>query len=387
MKIIPLSLYIHLPWCVQKCPYCDFNSHTLQTALPEEAYIQALLVDLKADYVRLQQVQDERPLHSIFLGGGTPSLFSPQAFQTLFTGIKTLFEFSSDIEITLEANPGAIEHHAFEGFREAGINRLSLGVQSLQESKLKALGRIHGSSEALAAIESAKKAGFDNFNLDIMHGLPDQTPEEALTDLKMALLTEPTHFSWYQLTLEPNTLFYKQPPILPNDEITWEIEQQGQAYLASQGYQQYEVSAYCKPQQESRHNLNYWQFGDYVGIGAGAHGKITNSHTGEISRTWKIKHPTQYLKAAQRQESFLGAGTVESIETKALPFEFMLNALRLNRPTSLDLFEERTGLKKTVLDHVLKRAEQKQLIIVQEGEIIKTSLGARFLNNLIELFL
>jgi putative oxygen-independent coproporphyrinogen III oxidase len=387
MEIIPLSLYIHTPWCIRKCPYCDFNSHTLKNELPEQEYIQALLSDLKIDYLRLQKNGDGRPLHSIFIGGGTPSLFSPKAFKTLFTGISQLFEIPNNIEITLEANPGAIEYHSFEGFREAGINRLSLGVQSLQDDKLKALGRIHTAEEAIEAINLAKKAGFDNFNLDIMHGLPNQNLDDALYDLKTALALKPTHFSWYQLTLEPNTLFYKQPPVLPNDEITWEIQQKGQAYLASQGYAQYEVSAYCQPNKACEHNLNYWNFGDYLGIGAGAHGKITNLNTGEIRRSWKKKNPSDYLKTAKNGQNFLGNDTLEIISATELPFEFMLNALRLNRPTPLALFEARTGLQQDNIKNLLTLAEHKGLIVVQKDEIIKTALGEHFMNNLIELFL
>jgi putative oxygen-independent coproporphyrinogen III oxidase len=386
MEIIPLSLYIHTPWCIKKCPYCDFNSHTLKTNLEEEDYIKALLADLKIEHDKLIQEGDERPLHSIFIGGGTPSLFSPEAFKVLFKGIADLFTLPPNIEITMEANPGAIEHHAFEGFLEAGINRLSLGIQSLQNDKLKSLGRIHGAEEAIRAVELAKKAGFTNFNLDIMHGLPNQTIEDALYDLKTALALKPTHFSWYQLTLEPNTLFYKQPPVLPSDDITWEIQQQGQAYLAANGYKQYEVSAYSQINKECQHNLNYWFFGDYLGIGAGAHGKITNINTGKIFRTWKKKNPTDYLKAAENQASFLGA-EMELVSKKELPFEFMLNALRLNQTIPLSLFEDRTGLSREDIGPFLKLAEAQNLIVLHQDDIIKTSLGNRFLNNLIELFL
>ncbi len=374
---IPLSLYIHIPWCVRKCPYCDFNSHALKGNLPEPEYVAALLADLAMDYPLVAG----RKLHSIFIGGGTPSLFSPESFVTLFAGIKNYFELDN-IEITLEANPGTVEQARFEGFRAAGINRLSLGIQSLQDDKLKTLGRIHSASEAIKAVEIAKLAGFDNFNLDIMFGLPDQSIDDAMYDLKTALALQPTHFSWYQLTLEPNTLFHAKPPVLPMDDAIWEMQEQGQAYLQTQGFQQYEISAYAKPGKQCQHNMNYWLFGDYLGIGAGAHGKMIQGSG--IQRTWKIKNPRDYLNG-HTKHNFMGG--IEIIQNKDLPFEFMLNALRLNQNIPLDLFTDRTGLSAEVLKQNLDLAVQKGFLSIHNNYLTKTELGTRFLNDLIVLFL
>jgi oxygen-independent coproporphyrinogen-3 oxidase len=378
---IPLSLYIHIPWCVRKCPYCDFNSHALRKPIPEKEYIDALLTDLANDYPLVKN----RQLHSIFIGGGTPSLFKPASFATLLAGIKNYFELTPNLEITLEANPGTVEQDSFSGFREAGINRLSLGIQSLQDEKLKALGRIHSAEEAIRAVEIAKQAGFDNFNLDLMHGLPKQTLSDALYDLETALSLNPTHLSWYQLTLEPNTLFYKQPPVLPNDDLRWEIQEQGQKILANCGYAQYEVSAYAQPEKQCQHNLNYWLFGDYLGIGAGAHGKITDLSSGEIRRISKHKQPRDYLQAAEKNTSFIA--DTQIVEPKEISFEFMLNTLRLNQSIPLSLFTERTGMKVSLLKDSLQQAQDQGLIRIENEHIIKTELGSRFLNNLIELFL
>ena len=278
----PLALYIHIPWCVRKCPYCDFNSHAAGPTLPEEEYVDALLADLDAD---LQHVHG-RPLTSIFFGGGTPSLFSDRALGRLLEGVERRVAFAGDIEITLEANPGTFEQAKFKGYRSLGINRLSIGVQSFQEAKLKALGRIHNGDEAIRAADMARAAGFDNFNLDLMHGLPEQSIEDALFDLRTAISQGPTHLSWYQLTMEPNTVFWSQPPELPEDDLLWDIQEAGQALLAAEGYAQYEVSAYARPGKQARHNLNYWTFGDFLGIGAGAHAKLSTP-AGRIQRTWK----------------------------------------------------------------------------------------------------
>ena len=281
-QLPPLALYIHIPWCVRKCPYCDFNSHAASPTLPEEEYVDALLADLDQD---LHAVHG-RELSSIFFGGGTPSLFSAQALGRLLKGVEQRIRFAPDIEITLEANPGTFEQEKFTAYRALGINRLSIGIQSFQEQKLKALGRIHNGDEAIRAAGMARQAGFDNFNLDLMHGLPDQSLDDALGDLRQAIAMKPTHLSWYQLTLEPNTVFWNQPPVLPEDDTLWDIQEAGQALLAEHGYAQYEVSAYAQPGRAARHNLNYWSFGDFIGIGAGAHGKLSHPD-GRILRTWK----------------------------------------------------------------------------------------------------
>jgi oxygen-independent coproporphyrinogen-3 oxidase len=290
MPVLPLSLYIHLPWCVQKCPYCDFNSHALKKALPEKEYLNCLLQDLEHD---LETFNIDRPLHSIFIGGGTPSLFSPASFEYLLNEISKKICLPAGIEITMEANPGTVEHAAFRDYQTAGINRVSLGIQSFQNDKLKRLGRIHSSEEAQKAIETVQ-ASFENFNLDLMFGLPNQTIEDGLYDLTTGLAFQPTHLSWYQLTLEANTIFYKNPPALPSDEIIWMLQEQGQALLKQHGYHQYEISAYSKTDSQCKHNLNYWRFGDYLGTGAGAHGKITLSPN-EVIRTRKIKQPQSYM--------------------------------------------------------------------------------------------
>ena len=283
----PLSLYIHIPWCIRKCPYCDFNSHRAEADLPERGYITARLDDLDVDRAGVQG----RRIETIFLGGGTPSLFSAEAISQLLEGVRQRVVLAADAEITLEANPGTAEAGKFRGFRQAGVNRLSLGLQSFNDAQLQRLGRIHGRAEALRAVELARAAGIDNLNLDLMFGLPGQTAEEGLADIRTAIDLQPEHVSYYQLALEPNTVFHKYPPRLPEDEAIWSIQQAGQAMLAEQGYRQYEVSAYARPGRRCRHNLNYWHFGDYLGIGAGAHGKITRMHTGEIIRTAKIRHP------------------------------------------------------------------------------------------------
>jgi len=393
----PLSLYIHIPWCVQKCPYCDFNSHgvdrfkaatdTPQDAgLPEKAYIAALMRDLDADLAGVQG----RPLVSIFFGGGTPSLFSPEAIGEILTGVETRIPFADDIEITLEANPGTVEQARFEGYRAAGVNRLSIGIQSFDPEQLKRLGRIHNNEDAIRAAESARKAGFTRFNLDLMHGLPNQTQAEALKDLQQAIDLQPDHLSWYQLTLEPNTAFYQAPPVLPDDDTLWEIQQAGQALIAQAGYQQYEVSAYAKSGSEARHNLNYWQFGDYLGIGAGAHGKITwGHHKGglEIVRTSKQRHPKQYLKALDA----VSQRTV--LEQKDLPLEFLMNALRLKQGVDESLYPQRTGLTLVSLSPGLEQL-QGQGLMVQNEQMAKraprlatTDEGFTYLNAVLEAFL
>jgi putative oxygen-independent coproporphyrinogen III oxidase len=374
--ILPkLGLYIHFPWCAKKCPYCDFNSHTLKEQLPEQDYIQALLTDLTQDlpYVK------GRELNTIFMGGGTPSLFSPASLQQLLAEIGQRINFASDIEITLEANPGSVEQTKFQAYFTAGINRLSLGIQSLQDDKLAALGRIHNAHSAYNAVVAAKQAGFINFNIDLMFGLPAQSLDDALHDLSAALSLAPTHLSWYQLTLEPNTLFYHRPPPLPADDMLWEFQQQGQHLLKSHGYEQYEVSAYAKSGKQCRHNRNYWEFGDYLGIGAGAHSKLTLSD-GQVMRMSKLKHPKAYLMNPSPAEQ-------KFVAKQDLGFEFMLNYLRLKQAFTWQLFEQQTLLDRNSLAAPLQLAELKGLVTINPQGFTVTDLGWQFLNDLLELFL
>ena len=293
----PLALYVHIPWCVRKCPYCDFNSHAAGPNLPEDEYVAALLADLDQDLAQAQG----RELTSIFFGGGTPSLFSASALGRILEGVERRIGFAGDIEITLEANPGTFEQAKFSAYRRLGINRLSIGVQSFQSAQLKALGRIHDGDEAIRAADMARAAGFDNFNLDLMHGLPGQDVAAALDDLRTAIAQAPTHLSWYQLTMEPNTVFWNQPPELPEDDTLWDIQEAGQALLAEHGFVQYETSAYARDNQRARHNLNYWTFGDFLGIGAGAHAKLSSAD-GQVRRSWKTTSSTTYRLLALRIE-------------------------------------------------------------------------------------
>ncbi len=374
---IPLSLYIHIPWCVRKCPYCDFNSHALRDSLPEEEYIAKLLADLRSH----QSDWQNRAIQSIFIGGGTPSLFSASAYRQLFKGLHQYLDLTSGIEITLEANPGASETERFFGYREAGINRLSLGVQSWDPAKLQRLGRIHNDEQAAAAITMAKQAGFSNFNIDIMHGLPQQSLVEALADLEKTIACQPTHISWYQLTLEPNTYFHRFPPALPDDETLWEIQEQGQRCLRAAGFQQYEVSAYCRDENYARHNLNYWQFGDYIGIGAGAHSKITHAGDGSIWRFWKVKNPRDYLN----QQSILDGQ--RQIPADELLLEFLMNALRLRQKIPLSLITARTGLTYETIYQKLLTISNPDLLVLDQEYVAVTSLGYRFLNELLTNFM
>ena len=373
----PLALYIHIPWCVRKCPYCDFNSHTASPVLPEEEYVDALLADLDQD---LHAVYG-RELSSIFFGGGTPSLFSAAALGRLLKGVEQRIPFAPGIEITLEANPGTFEQEKFSAYRALGINRLSIGIQSFQQAKLSALGRIHNGDEAIRAAGMARLAGFDNFNLDLMHGLPDQSLDDALDDLRQAISLKPTHLSWYQLTLEPNTVFWNQPPVLPEDDTLWDIQEAGQALLAEHGYAQYEVSAYAQPGKAARHNLNYWSFGDFIGIGAGAHGKLSHPD-GRIVRTWKTRLPKDYLNPAknfQAGEKYLG--------DDELPFEFLMNALRLTEGVAAELYPQRTGLTLQSLAQGRREAEQSGLLQVEPSRLAATERGQLFLNDLLQKFL
>lgn len=374
--MIPLSLYIHIPWCIRKCPYCDFNSHKSPEILPELNYVQALVDDLKSDLNRFEM----RTISSIFIGGGTPSLFSAEAYHRLFDELKKMIPFAQDIEITMEANPGSVEQQRFTEYRQLGINRLSLGIQSFNPHHLKRLGRIHDDNQAHAAIESARKAGFDNLNLDIMHGLPNQSITEGIEDLRTALSYQPEHFSWYQLTIEPNTVFYKENPPLPSEDDSFFLEQQGLELLKEAGLLRYEISAFSQVGKQAQHNLNYWLFGDYLGIGAGAHGKITTAEG--ILRTRKHRQPKDYLDT---EKNFLAH--IESVETQELIFEFMLNTTRLEQNIPLELFAERTGLDIKLLLPQLKLAQKKNLITLTNTHWQVTDFGRRFTNNLQSLFL
>ncbi|SEL17517.1 radical SAM family heme chaperone HemW [Pseudomonas agarici] len=376
-QLPPLALYIHIPWCVRKCPYCDFNSHAASPVLPEQAYVDALLADLDQNLLAVHG----RELSSIFFGGGTPSLFSAQALGRLLKGVEARIPFASDIEITLEANPGTFEQEKFVAYRQLGINRLSIGIQSFQAAKLKALGRIHTGDEAMRAADMARRAGFDNFNLDLMHGLPDQSLEDALGDLRQAIALKPTHLSWYQLTLEPNTVFWNQPPTLPEDDTLWDIQEAGQALLAEHGYTQYEVSAYAQSGRAARHNLNYWRFGDFIGIGAGAHGKLSHPD-GRIVRTWKTRLPKDYLNPAKSFQ----AGE-KALSNDELPFEFLMNALRLTEGVDAILFAQRTGLSLDRLHEGRAEAEQNGLLQVEPTRLAATARGQLFLNDLLQYFL
>lgn len=379
----PLSLYIHTPWCVRKCPYCDFNSHEPQSqTLPEAAYLDALLKDLDGDLA----LAAGREIHTIFIGGGTPSLLSPAFYQRLFKAIQQRLAFSPAIEITLEANPGTTEQARFIGYREAGINRLSLGTQSFQPSQLEALGRIHGAREAISAVGQARAAGFDNINIDLMHGLPGQTPELALADIDQALALKPDHLSWYQLTLEPNTAFHSRPPVLPEEEALWDIQELGHERLEQAGFTRYEISAYATPGRQSRHNLNYWQFGDYLGIGAGAHGKLTlidsNGHW-HIERRWKTRQPEAYLRRTDDPRGFL-AGK-QPIDIDELPLEFAMNALRLTEGVALSTWSAHTGQPKEVLFSRLQSASKKGLLMEMPEKLRASPQGLLFLNELLAL--
>ena len=376
---IPLSLYIHMPWCVRKCPYCDFNSHAVpdgKLSLDlEQEYLQALVEDLK---IQVDFAQG-RHIHSVFIGGGTPSLISAKAYQWLFTQLKSLIPFEDGCEITLEANPGTVEHDPFAGYLDAGINRLSIGVQSFNTDHLKKLGRIHSNDDAVNAIHLAKEAGFARVNVDLMHGLPEQTLEQALYDLKLAVENGATHVSWYQLTIEPNTVFFRTQPILPLDDVLEEIQAQGEAYLTAQGFVNYEVSAWRK-EKPSAHNLNYWQFGDYLAIGAGAHGKVTQPDG--VYRFQKTRLPKDYLaKVPAEHVQF------KRIEADDMPFEFMMNALRLNQGVDAKLYAERTGLSLAGLDEILSSLRARKLMVDDQTRISCTEQGHVFLNSVLEEFL
>ncbi len=378
----PLALYLHFPWCVRKCPYCDFNSHTLQQELPQQAYLDALLADLEAQRAQI----GERPILTVFMGGGTPSLFTPEALRQLLSEVRDRLDLPAEAEVTLEANPGTIERGRFAEYRAAGINRVSLGAQSFDPAMLERLGRIHSAQETHLAVQELRAAGLDNFNLDLMYALPGQDLEGALADLRTAIELEPAHLSHYQLTMEPGTVFGGRPPAgLPDDELAYEMQRLCQAELARAGYAQYETSAYARPGAQCQHNLNYWNFGDYLGVGAGAHGKITEAGSGAITRTVREREPRRYLSRGHS-----GSPPTTAVPAKELPFEFMMNALRLVGGFERTLFEARTGQEWQVVAAPIKRLEARGLLLASPGGAdtwAPTELGRRFLNDLIAEFL
>lgn len=375
----PLALYVHIPWCVRKCPYCDFNSHRAAAALPVDDYVAALLADLDRDAA----MAEGRTIGSVFFGGGTPSLFPPEAIARILDGAAARVPFAPDAEVTLEANPGTIEHGRFDGYRAAGVNRLSIGVQSFDDGSLRRIGRIHGGDEAKRAVALAREAGFDDVNVDLMYALPGQTAESALADLDAALALGPTHLSHYQLTLEPNTEFAKRPPALPDDEVVAAIEDAAEARLGAAGFAHYETSAYARPGRRCRHNLNYWTFGDYLGIGAGAHGKLTRPD-GRILRTTKIRAPQHYLGRWASGQAF---GNVAAVPPSERPYEFMLNALRLAEGFDLGLFRDRTGLDPAEIAAPLATGIARGWLARDGDHVAPTVLGRRFLNDVIQLFM
>ena len=378
LALPPLTLYIHIPWCVQKCPYCDFNSHALKQEAQEEEYVTALLDDLDSEL----DVVAGRRLAAIFIGGGTPSLFSAAAIERLLSGVAQRIPFDADIEITMEANPGTVEAGRFAAYQAAGVNRISIGIQSFNPQHLKALGRIHDPAQAIAAAQQAASLSLRSFNLDLMHGLPGQSLEQALEDLAQAIALAPPHLSWYQLTIEPNTAFGARPPKLPEEEILWEIQERGHQLLLAAGYHQYEISAYAKPGYQCQHNLNYWRFGDYIGIGCGAHGKLTGPASGAVQRRVKIKHPKGYLDPAR---PYLDEQW--QVPADELPFEYMMNRLRLFEAVPKAEFTARTGLDPAVMDTQLQSAMAKGLLLDAGSCWQITPLGHRYLNGLLELFL
>ena len=379
--MIPIGLYIHIPWCEKKCPYCDFNSHEIKrnkfTHKNNKEYLNALFDDI--DYEVVQQ-NSKVKINSIFIGGGTPSLMPPQFYFELFEKLRRSFDFTQDVEVTLEANPGAVDINHFKGFKQVGINRLSIGCQSFSDAQLNSLGRVHKSCDIYTAYEAARKSGFENINLDLMHGLPDQSVEQGITDLRKAIALSPEHISWYQLTIEQNTIFHKTPPILPEENILINLFERGDLLLKEQGYNQYEVSAYSRENNICAHNLNYWQFGDYIGIGAGAHGKITQVN-GEVIRKWKTRMPEDYITKKNKLSGH------QIIKTDNLPSEFMMNALRLNQGFTEYLYENRTGLKFINIKKIINSLILKGLIQKNKSFYNTTSKGKLFLDDLLVNFL
>jgi putative oxygen-independent coproporphyrinogen III oxidase len=376
----PLSLYVHIPWCVRKCPYCDFNSHEARNGIPEGRYIEALLADLEQDLPAAWG----RPVDSVFLGGGTPSLFAPESIERLLGGIRARLTLQPAAEITLEANPGTVDRERFQGFREAGVNRLSIGVQSFQPELLEGIGRIHNAREAIRAAEAAHYAGFDNFNLDLMFGLPGQTVPQALADLHTAADLEPPHLSWYELTVEPNTWFHRHPPALPDEDTLADLQDAGIQVLESRGFRRYEVSAWARNGKACRHNLNYWRFGDYLGIGAGAHGKLTDTARQAIVRSTRIRHPQHYLDA--RQDGGFVSRRVELAPADAI-LEFVMNALRLDEGFTPELFTRHTGLPASALEPGLQAALESGLLERAADTLRASRRGRRYLNELLQYWM
>ena len=373
----PLSLYVHIPWCVKKCPYCDFNSHT-SNSIDEKKYLDALMADLENDLKTI----NSRPIQSVFFGGGTPSIFSPDTIHNIIDGAKKRIAFDDTVEITMEANPGTFEQKNFSEFKAAGINRLSIGIQSFNDQHLKNIGRIHDARQARSAIDTAQDAGFDNINLDLMFGLPEQSIDHAIKDIETACSKNVQHISHYQLTIEANTFFHKHPPVTPDMEELWEMQSHCHEVLSEQNFQQYEVSAFSKPDRQCKHNLNYWNFGDYIGIGAGAHGKLTEISTGKIIRRWKRRQPENYMQNAASNPV---SGESE-IKPNELIFEFLLNALRLKNGISYETFERNTGLERKLLTNACVGVDA-ELLIMDDSGIRTSDRGYRFLNDVLEQFL
>lgn len=382
LMLPPLSLYVHIPWCVQKCPYCDFNSHGQKGNIPEHDYIQHLLTDLRQDLSRYAESIQGRPLVSIFIGGGTPSLFSAEGIRDLLKGIQCALPFAENIEITLEANPGTVEAARFKGYVDAGVTRISMGIQSFSDEKLRALGRIHNSQEAKSAVRFAQdllEHGLKSFNLDLMHGLPNQTVEQALDDLRQAIALNSPHLSWYQLTIEPNTMFAYRPPTLPDDDALWDIFEQGHQLLSAAGYQQYETSAYAKPNFQCQHNLNYWRFGDYLAIGCGAHGKLSFTD-GRIIRFSKTKHPKGYMSGDYLYEE-------KNVPETERAFEFFMNRFRLLEVVPKNEFTWLTGLPESAVKNEIVWALENGYLCETDQYWQVTEQGKLFLNELLEKFL
>ena len=375
----PLSLYIHVPWCERKCPYCDFNSYAIHDRIPEIDYINALLDDLDNEITCLEN----RPIHTVFIGGGTPSLFSPEAIERLLSGVQSKLVMPADIEITLEANPGTVDQEKLSEFHDIGINRLSIGVQSFNDEVLRRIGRSHDGRMAACAAEMAHAAGFDNINLDLMYGLPGQSTTRSRDDIKTAIQLAPSHLSVYELTIEPNTLFHARRPVLPQEDIVYAMQVTVNKILLDHGYTHYEISAYARPGRPCKHNINYWEFGDYLGIGAGAHSKLTHSALGAIRRRRKPKQPARYVSAVRTGVS---ARHEYSLTPEDATFEFMLNALRLVKGFDLSLYCERTGLRQDTLETGLSLASQKGLLRVEDTRVMPTPMGHRFLNDTTLLF-
>ena len=380
LEIPPLSVYVHLPWCVRKCPYCDFNSHAIEGEVPEKRYVAGLLQDLATQVPPVAG----RNVHSIFFGGGTPSLFSADAIERILTGVRAALTVAGDVEITLEANPGTVERGRFSDYRAAGINRISLGGQSFNPRHLASLGRIHSTDDTRAAAAELHAAGIENFNIDLMYGLPGQSVAESLADVEAAIELKPSHLSHYQLTLEPGTVFFHRPPPLPDDDATWEMQLRCQELIDSQGFTQYEVSAYARRGRSCTHNLNYWQFGDYLGLGAGAHGKLTDLSQG-VLRTERTRQPRQYLESLGL---IAAPPAARFVPTEDLPFEYMLNALRLVEGFAAHEFERRTGLSLDVMRTVIESGVARELLEANRmGGWRATLLGRRFLNDVVAMFL